>query len=82
MKAHDDDCSRRVGFGSLAKVAMAASCVLLVTGCMQSNSTGGEQNAGPDAYVYKGRIDPLTTEPVANRKAKLSERFKLIQARQ
>lgn len=62
------------------RVCVLSVVVLLAVGCMPSAPDGKVGTA--DEYVYKGRPDPLLSESGANRQAKLSERFKLIQARQ
>ena len=64
---------------SLKITSPAFAAVLLVAGCMPQpdNSAGSAEE-----YQYKGKADQLMDEPAANRAGKLSERFKLIQARQ
>ena len=59
---------------------LAVVSVMLVTGCMPSEPNGVVGTA--EEYVYKGRPDPLMAKSAVDRAEKLSDRFKLIQARQ
>ncbi|MBX2886965.1 MAG: hypothetical protein KTR32_43865 [Granulosicoccus sp.] len=60
--------------------ALAVSALIL-SGCMPTASdTPGSGTA--EGYQYKGKADPLMAESASDRAATLSERFKLIQARQ
>ncbi len=52
---------------------------VMLGGCMPQPS---DSAGSAEEYQYKGKPDPLMDEPAANRAGKLSERFKLIQARQ
>lgn len=63
---------------TLGALAVAA---LILTGCMpQESETAGSGTA--EGYQYKGKADPLMAESADERATKLSERFKLVQARQ
>lgn len=62
-------------------IAVSALGLVAMAGCMPSETTSPASD-GPEAYQYKGRPDPLMAASASDRATKLSERFKLIQARQ
>lgn len=66
---------KHITLGALAVTA------LVLTGCMpQESDTPGSGTA--EGYQYKGKADPLMAASAEDRATKLSERFKLVQARQ
>lgn len=54
---------------------------LVLSGCMPTE-TGSTGAGTAEGYQYKGKADPLLAESASERAATLSERFKLVQARQ
>jgi len=66
------------------KIIFLATTVLALgalVGCMPAATTGTDAGDA-EPYQYKGRADPLMAASASDRATKLSERFKLIQARQ
>lgn len=64
---------------SLASVLVST---LILGGCMGQSGSGSGEVSGPEDYKYKGKVDQLMSASADDRASKLSERFKLIQARQ
>lgn len=65
----------------LSAAVIASIGALLLVGCMPADN-GQPTATTPETYTYKGRADPLMGQPADERATQLSERFKLIQARQ
>lgn len=59
---------------------LMVGAAMALTGCMGQSGDG--EVGGPEDYQYKGKVDPLMSASASDRATQLSERFKLIQARQ
>lgn len=59
----------------------ALAVVVLTSGCVQQSGSADGEVGGPEDYVYKGKKDQLMSVSAADRAKVLSERFKLVQAR-
>jgi len=71
----------------MQKLIIASALVLtasLLGGCLLEGggSSAGADPTDPEAYVYKGRPDPLLSVPASDRADALKERFMQIQGRQ
>ncbi len=71
----------------MQKLIIASALVLtasLTSGCLVEGggSSAGADSSDPEAYVYKGRPDPLLSVPGSDRADALKERFMQIQGRQ